>query len=445
MRTHRECWRDIAMTFRIALDPRKIVLGTVGVLMTMIVLMALVIVVSGMWPGARTALERFMQQPAQVVMEKAQPRLARFVDHPVDTSRRWVQVAVGKVFPTTYSRYAGIKPLPAHKVAFFAAAGALTLFIWSFFGGAIARIAALDFAKGKRPEIGEATEFAARKFGSFFWSPLVPLVFAGVFLLGNLALGWVGRIPEAGPVIMGLFFALAALGSFVAVVLMIGTFFGFPFMWPTIAMEGTDAFDAISRSFNYFFARPVKTLWCWLVAGVYGLVAVGVAAALVYVTLALALGSVGYGMGPYFSEIGMCLSTSAASGSCAPTGSSCCGIGGGASVGMVGGMLLLRIVNIMAWVLVLGFVVSFKISAWTAIYAVLRRDVDGTAMAEVYEPEPEPETPPIPAAAPKPEPVTEVKAEAAPAPAPEAKAEAAPEAKAETPPAPEPPADKPAQ
>ncbi len=411
MRTHRENWRDIALTLRLALDPRKVVLGTVGVLMTLIVLMALSIVVSPWWPGARAALDRVSREPGQVLRQEVQPRLARFVESPAETTRRWTQVAIGKVLPTTYSRHAGIRPIAPHTLFVGAAGLALTLFIWSFFGGAIARIAALDFAKGKRLEIGEATEFSARKFGSFFWSPVVPLAAAGVLVVCMMALGWVGRIPAAGPVIVGLFFALAAVAAVVALVLLVGTWFGFPFMWPTIAMEGTDAFDAISRSFNYFFARPVKTLACFLAALVYGTVAVGIVAGAVHVSLALALAGVGFGMGSHFSEIGMCLGYGA-------TPEACCALPGAASVGTIGGMLLLRIVIIMAWVLVLGFIVSFKISAWTAIYAVLRRDVDGTGMGEVYEPEPEEETPAIPAATPKAE--AEVKAEppAAPADAP---------------------------
>ena len=157
------------------------------------------------------------------------------------------------------------------KLAFLAGGGIVMLFIWSFFGGAIARIAALDFARDERPQIGEATAFSAGKFGSFFWSPIVPLIFVAVLLLCNVLLGVVGRIPGAGPIIMGLFYALAALSGFLIVLLLIGTFFGILFMWPTIAMEGTDAFDAISRAFNYLYARPWKTIWCCLVAGVYGL------------------------------------------------------------------------------------------------------------------------------------------------------------------------------
>lgn len=452
MRTHRENWRDIALTFRIAMDPRKVVLGTVGVLMTLVVLMALTIVVSGWWPEARTTLERLMREPGQVVMEKVQPRAARLAEHPVSTIAHWTQVAIGKVFPTTYTRYLGIQPASPRKIAFFAAVAVLTLFIWSFFGGAIARIAALDFAKGKRPEVGEATEFAARKFASFFWSPVVPLIFAAFFMICNILLGWVGQIPVAGPVIMGLFFALAVVSSFVALVLLIGTFFGAPFMWPTIAMEGTDAFDAISRSFNYFFAKPVKTLWCWLVACFYGLVATAIVVLLLYLVQALAVASVGFGMGSGFTVIGMSVGMGQ---SCAttPLSSSCLNTSCAMSVGETGGLLLMRIVLTMASVLVLGFIVSFKISAWTAIYAVLRRDVDGTPMSEVYEPEPEEELPPIPAATPKPEPAAETKTDPAPEPkpepAPEAKQEPTPEPKPETPPAAEPPvappADKPAQ
>jgi hypothetical protein len=57
--------------------------------------------------------------------------------------------------------------------------------------------------------------------------------------------------------------------------------------------------------------------------------------------------------------------------------------------------------------LVLGFWASYKISAMTIIYSVLRRDVDGTDMSEVFLPEPEesPAEPPAaePPAEPKPD------------------------------------------
>src|SRR5207302_1928949 len=50
----------------------------------------------------------------------------------------------------------------------------------------------------------------------------------------------------------------------------LGTIGGFNLMYPTIAVEGSDSFDAISRSFSYVYARPWKTLFYTLIAIIYG-------------------------------------------------------------------------------------------------------------------------------------------------------------------------------
>jgi hypothetical protein len=270
------------------------------------------------------------------------------------------------------------------KLVFLAAGGILILFIWSFFGGAIARIAALDFARDERPQISEATAFSIAKFGSFFWSPIVPLIFVAVLLLCNVLLGVVGRIPGAGPIIMGLFFALAAVSAFLVVLLLIGTIFGSLFMWPTIAMEGTDAFDAISRAFNYLYARPWKTIWCCLVASVYGLAVTLFVAVFAGWMLHIAEHTVALGMGHRFMGVGQFLQSSIP-----PQGS---------SIPDLWAAIWIRVVHLTVIGLVLGFWASYKISAVTIIYSVLRRDVDGTDMSEVFLPEAE-ETPAEPPAA----------------------------------------------
>jgi hypothetical protein len=269
------------------------------------------------------------------------------------------------------------------KLAFLAGGGIIILFIWSFFGGAIARIAALDFARDERPQIGEATAFTAGKFGSFFWSPIVPLIFVAVLLLCNVLLGFIGRIPGAGPIILGLFYVLAVLSAFLVVLLLIGTIFGSIFMWPTIAMEGTDAFDAISRAFNYLYARPWKTIWCCLAASAYGLAVTIFVAAFAGLMMKIAEHAVALGMGQRFMWIGQFLQSGIP-----PEGS---------SIPDLWADIWMNVVRITVVGLVLGFWASYKISAMTIIYSVLRRDVDGTDMSEVFLPEAE-ETPAEPPA-----------------------------------------------
>jgi hypothetical protein len=44
-------------------------------------------------------------------------------------------------------------------------------------------------------------------------------------------------------------------------VLLIGALVGWPLMWATVSVEGTDAFDALSRSYAYTYHRPWRLLW----------------------------------------------------------------------------------------------------------------------------------------------------------------------------------------
>ncbi len=361
MRKHRQNWLDIFSGFRVALDARKIILGTLGVYASIFVLLGFLSAAGHWWPSAQGLMIRLLADPFKTVWS--------------------ILGSLPGQCCTNMSamRDPALRCMAFQKLGFLAAGGIVMLFIWSFFGGAIARIAALDFARDERPQIGQATAFSAGKFGSFFWSPIVPLIFAAVLLLCNVLLGIVGRIPGAGPIIMGLLYALTAVSAFLVVLLLIGTLFGFLFMWPTIAMEGTDAFDAISRAFNYLYARPWKTIWCILVASAYGLAVLLFVAAFAGLLINIAEQTVAAGMGYRFWRIASFLHYSAPA--------------EGTTVPQLWAAMWMKVVRVTVAGLVLGFWASYKISAMTIIYSVLRRDVDGTDMSEVFLPEPEEETP----------------------------------------------------
>ncbi len=350
MLEHKQSWRDIFSCFRLALDARKIVLGTLGVYVSLLVIY-LLLLASSCAPETQLAFQDALRNPAQ-----SAHALWSHV-----TTTDWCKAHCGMTF---------------RHAAFLGVALVLMLSIWSFFGGAIARLAAVEFTKGKRIDIADATNFACRKFGSFFWAPIAPLFFAALFLLCNYVLGLAGCIPWVGPILLGIFFFLAVLSSFFVLILLIGTLFGGLFLWPTIAMEGTDAFDAVSRSFNYLFARPWKTIWCWLVGLVYGTVTTVFVACFLLCMLRIARVSVGAGMAPAdFKALNDFI---------------CTGIPpDGTQASMLFAMVLVRTLLILAGGLFLGYIVSLKISAYTVIYAIIRRDVDGTDMSEAYLPEAE--------------------------------------------------------
>jgi hypothetical protein len=60
------------------------------------------------------------------------------------------------------------------------------------------------------------------------------------------------------------------VAGFVMTLVLLGLAGGFNLMYPTIAVEGSDSFDAISRSFSYLYARPWRLAFYTAVATAYG-------------------------------------------------------------------------------------------------------------------------------------------------------------------------------
>jgi hypothetical protein len=85
----------------------------------------------------------------------------------------------------------------------------IKLAVISIAGGAICRIAALQFAQGEKPGPTEALRFSTSKFLSFFTAPLLPIAFIAVAGLCVLLLAVIGNIPFFGDVVMALFMFLA--------------------------------------------------------------------------------------------------------------------------------------------------------------------------------------------------------------------------------------------
>ena len=145
------------------------------------------------------------------------------------------------------------------------------LLIWSVFGGAISRIAAVHVARDEKISVRSALTFSVSKVLSFIFAPVIPaLIVLGIGIVIAIASTILLHIPYVGPILAGLFFCFALLGGFVVTLVVLGTIGGFNLMYPTIGVEGSDSFDAISRSFSYVFARPWRMLWYTAVAIVYG-------------------------------------------------------------------------------------------------------------------------------------------------------------------------------
>jgi hypothetical protein len=140
----------------------------------------------------------------------------------------------------------------------------------SISGGAVCRIAALQFARGEKPGLTEALRYSIKRFTSFFTAPLAPIgiiVFIGLFIF---LLGLAGNIPRAGELIVGIGIAFALFAGALIAVIVIGAVAGLNLMFPAVAYDGSDCFDAISRSFSYVYARPWRMAIYTVIAAVYG-------------------------------------------------------------------------------------------------------------------------------------------------------------------------------
>ncbi len=247
------------------------------------------------------------------------------------------------------------------------------LIIWSLFGGAICRLATMRFASGEHVPLGDAFRFARERLANFVLGPASVL---GVILVLGLCLTvgafivnytWVigsvaGSVLFGGALMVGTLIGVVAFGLLGSIHL----------MWPTIAVEGSDFLDAMSRSFSYFLQAIERTIGYALIALIYGsfiwLIVRFVALLILWMTHGfLEIGNSDMnGMWATPSYDALFVQPETASG--------------------VGTLLPFAVkVWVKLFILFLhGYLISYYLTASTIIYHLLRRAVDDTELDDVY-------------------------------------------------------------
>jgi len=286
----------------------------------------------------------------------------------------------------------------------------VTLAIWALLGGAIHRIAALHAARDEKISMMQALRFSLSKWPSFFTAPLIPL--AVVFFFGAFIIlgGLVGNLWGFGSVMLGVMLLLAIVMGLIIAFIVVGLVSGFALMYPTIAVEGSDSFDAISRSFAYIYARPWRAAGYSLVGLVYGVICYMFVRLFGFIALASTHEFLRWGCWQGGETMGA--SDKIAVIWQAPTFSQLLPTIQWAYLDGWG----LRIGAVFAWIwvafivcMINAFLLTFCSSCSTVIYLLLRRKVDATDFDDVFVLEPQekplaeqPATTPAPAAAPAP-------------------------------------------
>jgi len=255
---------------------------------------------------------------------------------------------------------------------------AIKLAVISVCGGAICRIAALQFTRGEKPGLTEALRFSTKKFTSFFTAPLAPvgiIILVGVFIF---LLGLIGNIPRVGEVIMGIFIFLALIAGGLITVVLIGTIAGFNLMFPAVACDGSDCFDSISRSFSYIYSKPWQMGFYTAVAAAYGAICYMFVRFFAFLLLSVTYLILQFGIlgdnskltaiwaGPRFWSLLDPSSSTAANW----------------TQSLAAFLVYLCLLAVIG--LVVSFIISFYFSANTIIYALMRNRVDNTALDDVY-------------------------------------------------------------
>ena len=87
-----------------------------------------------------------------------------------------------------------------------------------------------------------------------------------MFAVQLVVLGLLMRL-DVFAFLAGLAWPFVLLLGLLMAILLLGALVGWPLMWATVSVEGTDAFDALSRSYAYTYQRPWRLLWYVLFVG----------------------------------------------------------------------------------------------------------------------------------------------------------------------------------
>jgi hypothetical protein len=303
--------------------------------------------------------------------------------------------------PANADTWAGWLKMVAYRGMYLLSLVALVVFalvVVAFTGAVIARLSALELAGIERAPLAQVFGFAGGRLWTFIKTPIAPfLILLAIGILMALA-GLLGAIPFVGPIILGAIFILFLAVGFVLMLLLLGILGGFNLLYPTLAVEGADAFDAMSRAFAYVYDRPWRLLFYTTISLIYGVVTLLFVSFALYLLLILTHTFAGWGM-------------------------SLLGYHYGAYSGVAkldtlwpapAFMHLISPINwwAMSWPEYLGalllhfwlfllisccgaYVISYYFSSHTIIYLLLRRSVDAQPLTEIYLHEPAEKTSPL--------------------------------------------------
>jgi hypothetical protein len=290
--------------------------------------------------------------------------------------------------------------LSATGFIFLLLCGIWELLVWGLVGGAITRIAALKFTRDEAPGLIAALKHAARKLPSYSLPPLVALIWAAVFGVQLVVIGAAMRF-EFLALVAGILWPVVLVLGLLMAILLLGTLAGWPLMWATVSVEGTDAFDALSRSFAYTYHRPFRLLWYVLFALLLAVISMFVVKLFAASAIALSDWSIDWGLDERTMEMVVAPGVERIDGpALAPPLDPAVPLGMETDIVadesapanerrepgkmLRGARQAVHFWKMIVGVLAAGYQAGFLWVAAVGVYLLMRRDIDGVQLNEVY-------------------------------------------------------------
>lgn len=159
------------------------------------------------------------------------------------------------------------------------------LFIMAFFGGTLARLAAMDATGASHAPVTGSIQFVLKRYVWFVLTPMMPVIMVAVLGLLLMFGGLVFFNFPGLDMLGGFLFFIALMLGFGISLLLLFTLATYPLFYPALVMEGTDSFDAVSRCFGYLVARPWHWIFYSVLALVYGAIGYLLIGSVIYLTM----------------------------------------------------------------------------------------------------------------------------------------------------------------
>lgn len=249
-------------------------------------------------------------------------------------------------------------------------------------GGAICRSAALEFARGEKPGLTESLGFGLKKFKSLITAPLVLTAITAGFGSVVYLTGLLGNIRYAGELFIALTLAVALVFGLLTLLFLIGSIAGANLIFPVIAYEGSDGYEAISRSFCYVYTHSWWMFFYTAIAAAFGTISYLFVRLFAFGLLITTYTLIDLGIFNQPEVPGKLARIWAKPDFFNLVGQNTNPAGPTESIAA----FIIYITVLLVVGLVVAFVISFYFCSSTIVYALMRRKVDNVDMSRVYTP-----------------------------------------------------------